>query len=58
MSDAAIAQARYALYEKLIKARESLAVAVQVFPITSVNVRFWSGEVRRLDAALQEFGGV
>jgi hypothetical protein len=57
LSDEAIAQARYALFEKLIKAKSSLVTAREVFPDNSDNVRFWGSEVNRVWAALQEFGG-
>ncbi|SFV12848.1 hypothetical protein [Pseudoduganella namucuonensis] len=57
MSPAAIAQARYALFEKLIKAKESLSLARQIFPADSANVVFWNHECSRVAAALEEFGG-
>ena len=57
MTAAAIAQARAALFEKLLKSRESLTLAVQVFPVTSCNVIFWRGECQRLSDALADFGG-
>jgi len=53
----ALAQARYALFEKHIRACESRATARTVFPADSVNVKFWEGECSRIVSALTEFGG-
>jgi hypothetical protein len=53
-----LAQARYALFEKLQKCKDSLSFALQVFPEDSANVIFWRGEVERVGAALIELGGV
>ena len=56
ISLAALAQARYALFEKAIKCEQSLALAREVYPDDSANVVFWSHEVQRVQAALYEFG--
>jgi hypothetical protein len=57
LSESAIAQARYALFEKLIHARQSLELAQEVYPEKSANVTFWRHECERVSAALSEFGG-
>lgn len=57
ISPEAIAQARYALFEKVIKADEALCHARKVFSEDSANVAFWRGEFKRVRAALEEFGG-
>ena len=53
----ALAQARYALFEKMIKADQALCHARNVFREDSANVIFWRGEFQRVRAALEEFGG-
>ncbi|MFZ3288026.1 MAG: hypothetical protein WA191_14430 [Telluria sp.] len=57
LSQAAMAQARFALHEKLIRCRASLQTAMEVFPVTSHNVAFWSAECTRVETALIETGG-
>lgn len=59
ISAAALAQARYALYEKLQRCNASLDLAHDVFGRNSEgpNVIFWSHEVQRVANALYELGG-
>jgi hypothetical protein len=59
LSPEALAQARYALFEKLKRCQEKLELAREVYGIDSVgpNVVFWSHECQRVGAALYECGG-
>jgi hypothetical protein len=59
ISHEALAQARYALFEKLKRCEEKLALAQVVYGRNSVgpNVVFWSHECQRVGAALNELGG-
>lgn len=57
VSPDAIAQARYALHEKLLRCQASFNNAQSVFPPDSPNVEFWEFEVARVAAALREMGG-